>query len=67
MCGATDVNLEQIRAGFAWWYLEYAKEQTAEDRASYESAQDDARTRRVGLWKDAKPVPPWEWRRKTKP
>jgi endonuclease YncB( thermonuclease family) len=66
MRGATDVNLEQIRAGFAWWYLEYAK-QTAEDRASYESAQDDARTRRVGLWKDAKPAPPWEWRRKTKP
>ena len=23
--GATDVNLEQIRAGMAWWYREYAK------------------------------------------
>jgi hypothetical protein len=35
MRGSTDVNIEQIKAGMAWWYREYAKEQTAEDRASY--------------------------------
>jgi endonuclease YncB( thermonuclease family) len=64
MRGATDVNLEQIRAGMAWWYREYAKEQSAEDRASYSAAENDAQARRVGLWKDAKPVPPWEWRRR---
>ena len=28
MRGATDVNLEQLRAGMAWWYREYAKEQS---------------------------------------
>ncbi|MCI0705751.1 MAG: thermonuclease family protein, partial [Planctomycetia bacterium] len=64
MRGGTDANLEQIKAGFAWWYREYAKEQTPEDRASYAHAEDDARARHVGLWKDATPVPPWEWRKK---
>jgi endonuclease YncB( thermonuclease family) len=29
MRGSTDVNLEQLRAGMAWWYREYAQEQTA--------------------------------------
>ena len=63
MRGSVDVNLEQLRAGMAWWYREYAKEQSPQDREDYVAAEDDARTRRVGLWKDAKPVPPWEWRR----
>ena len=63
MRGSTDVSLEQLRAGLAWWYREYAKEQSAEDRASYAAAEEEARTRRIGLWKDPKPVPPWEWRR----
>lgn len=64
MRGGTDVKLEQIRAGMAWWYREYAKERNVEDRASYAATEDDARARRVGLWKDVKPVPPWDWRKK---
>ena len=28
MLGLSDVNLEQLRTGMAWWYREYAKEQT---------------------------------------
>jgi endonuclease YncB( thermonuclease family) len=63
MRGSVDVNLEQLRAGMAWWYREYAKEQSAEDRASYAAAEDDARVARKGLWQGAKPVAPWEWRR----
>jgi endonuclease YncB( thermonuclease family) len=63
MLGSTDVNLEQIRAGMAWWYREYAKEQPVEDRAAYAVAEQDAQARRAGIWKDAARVPPWEWRR----
>ena len=63
MRGVTECDLEQIRPGVAWWYREYAKEQTPEDRASYAAAEDDARAMKHGLWKDAKPVPPWEWRK----
>ncbi len=58
-----DVCLEQIKAGMAWHYKHYEKEQAPEDRVSYAAAEDEARNSRVGLWKDANPMPPWEWRR----
>ena len=29
----------------------------------YRDEEESAKARRVGLWKDAQPVPPWEWRR----
>ena len=62
-CGETlDVGYAQISAGLAWWYRAYAKEQSAEDRGRYESEEADARLRKRGLWVDAQPVPPWEWR-----
>lgn len=64
MRGGTDVNLEQIKAGMARWYREYAKEQSAEDRTAYAAAEGDARAKHVGLWKDSRAVPPWEWRRR---
>jgi endonuclease YncB( thermonuclease family) len=64
-CNKTlDAGLGQVTAGFAWWYRKYAKEQSSEDARSYETAEQEARTRSVGLWRDADPVPPWDWRRK---
>jgi len=59
-----DAGLEQIRAGFAWWYRAYANEQSAEDRELYEQAENDARLHKRGLWVGDNPLPPWEWRRK---
>jgi len=61
--GARDVGLEQVRSGHAWWYREYAREQSFEDRAVYETAESDAREARRGLWRDASPQAPWAWRR----
>ncbi len=58
-----DANLAQIEAGMAWWYRTYAKEQAAADRALYESAEFAAREEKRGLWTDAAPVAPWDWRR----
>ena len=58
-----DANLAQVTNGMAWWYRAYAKEQTAAQRASYEAAEDAARSARMGLWQDAVPVAPWEWRK----
>ena len=63
MHAAADVHLEQIRAGMAWWYREYAKEW--QDREDCAREEEGAKSARVGLWKDAKPVPPWEWRMRT--
>jgi endonuclease YncB( thermonuclease family) len=64
-CGLTlDAGQAQLAAGMAWWYRQYAREQSAEDRARYEFEENEARVRRVGLWQDPEPVPPWEWRRR---
>jgi endonuclease YncB( thermonuclease family) len=63
--GSTDVNLEQLKAGFAWWYREYAKEQTSQERDEYAREEEGAKAARLGLWKNAKPVPPWEWRKRS--
>ena len=57
-----DVSLEQIRHGMAWHYKEYHHEQTTRDRLVYRDEVESAKARRIGLWMDAKPVPPWEWR-----
>ena len=66
--GTRDVGLEQVRGGYAWWYREYAREQTPDDRAIYEAAEGDARAARRGLWNDPAPQPPSAFRRQqTKP
>lgn len=59
-----DANLEQIRRGMAWHYKAYEREQSAEDRALYSAAEVQARMQRSGLWRDASPEPPWEYRRR---
>lgn len=55
--GGVDVNKEQIARGMAWMYRQYA-----DDRA-YSDAEMAAQTRRVGIWREAQPVPPWAFRR----
>ena len=57
-----DVGLEQVRTGLAWWYRQYAKEQTRQERIDYEKAEQDAKYRALGLWSSYTPRPPWEWR-----
>src|SRR5882762_6909386 len=37
-----DINLEQVKAGMAWHYKDYQREQTAEDRELYAQAEDEA-------------------------
>jgi len=59
-----DAGLAQITMGRAWWFRESAPEQSPGDRGRYESAEQEARARKIGLWRDPKPVPPWEWRRR---
>jgi endonuclease YncB( thermonuclease family) len=56
--GGIDVNKEQITRGMAWMYRQYARD------ISYSAAEQGAQARRVGIWRDAEPVPPWDFRRK---
>jgi endonuclease YncB( thermonuclease family) len=62
MLAGTDANLALVRAGFAWWYREYAGEQSPSDRRLYEAAERAARREGVGLWADPRPIAPWDWR-----
>jgi len=57
-----DVNLVQVERGMAWFYRQYQREQSPNDRKLYEAAEDAAKADRRGLWRDTDPVPPWEFR-----
>lgn len=58
-----DVCIAQVATGFAWHFKHYESEQFPEDRARYAAAEEGARAKRLGLWADPHPVPPWNWRR----
>ena len=58
-----DINLEQVKAGMAWHYKEYEREQSPEDRELYARAEDEARAQHRGLWQDPNPVEPSQFRR----
>lgn len=62
--GGNDIGRAQIAAGMAWHYKKYADEQRPADREAYAAAELQARHRRLGLWADPRPIPPWEWRRR---
>jgi endonuclease YncB( thermonuclease family) len=58
-----DACLAQITSGLAWHFKRYESEQSEEDRHRYAFAEEEATAKRVGLWKEPNPIPPWEWRR----
>lgn len=58
--GGVDANLEQIKRGMAWFYVQYGKDD------KYREAEAKARSAKVGLWSEVAPIPPWEWRRSGK-
>lgn len=61
-----DAGLAMVSTGMAWWYRTYAREQSPQERGQYEIAESEARARGSGLWADAQPVAPWDWRRARK-
>ena len=55
------LNRELVREGFCWWYRKYAPGDTV-----LEALEKAAREGRKGLWADPQPVPPWEWRKRSR-
>lgn len=51
-----DINREQVARGMAWVYRQYT------DDPAYYQAEATARAARLGLWRDANPTPPWDFR-----
>jgi len=58
-----DINLAMVRSGFAWAYRRYL---SAPYASEYIAAEKEARSRRLGLWKQANPDPPWNFKRKNR-
>src|SRR5690348_5830188 len=58
-----DINLKQIKAGLAWHYKRYDKDQGLADQRLYAEAQKAASLNGIGLWRDPAPVAPWDFRR----
>ena len=57
-CAGTDANAEQVRRGYAWTFVRYAR-----PGSPLLALENEARTAHRGLWQDSAPVPPWDWRR----
>ena len=55
--GGLDVGREMVRGGWAWTYTAYARDPMLPE------LERTARAQRAGLWADAVPVAPWEWRK----
>jgi micrococcal nuclease len=56
------VNLELVKAGMAWHFVKYSKDLRLAE------AETIARQNKSGLWQQAAPVAPWDYRkRKRKP
>lgn len=57
-CAGSDANAEQVRRGYAWTFVRYARA----DSPLF-ALEKEARTANRGLWQDPYPIAPWEWRR----
>jgi endonuclease YncB( thermonuclease family) len=55
-----DINRDMISRGSAWAYVKYLKSPYASE---YIDAEKEARDKRVGLWHQSNPMPPWEFRK----
>jgi endonuclease YncB( thermonuclease family) len=55
------VNLKMLETGNAWFYESYCKKYFC---GKWKKAAATAKEKKVGLWKDKNPTPPWEFRRK---
>jgi len=57
-----DVGVAMLRLGMVWVYDRYITEASAETKGRYQTARDEAKKARLGLWSDPNSVPPWIFR-----
>ena len=55
-----DINKQQIIDGYAWVYKKYSKNN------EYINQERISKKHKRGLWKDEKPIEPWEYRKMKK-
>lgn len=54
------VNECMVRDGYAWWYKGYSK------RIQYGQLEEEARKKKLGIWREERNEKPWEYRKKNK-
>ncbi|MBF0614257.1 MAG: thermonuclease family protein [Magnetococcales bacterium] len=54
--GGEELGLSLVRAGLAW------RHQYFSDDHQLKRLEQSARSRRIGLWSDPQPTPPWVWK-----
>ena len=52
-----DVSAEMLKTGFSWHFRKY------DNSAFYSQLETEARKNRSGLWSDANPIAPWNFRK----
>ena len=57
-CDNLYINLAMVNEGYAWYYHEYAPRQL-----DLPLAEEQAKSRHLGLWGKKNPQPPWEYRK----
>ena len=52
-----DVSAEMLKAGLSWHFRKY------DNSAIYSQLENEARKNRFGIWSEANPVSPWDFRK----
>ena len=58
--GEVNVNLRMVQGGMAWHFKRF------DNTPIYAQAENEARAKKVGLWADPNPIPPWDFRKAKK-
>lgn len=51
-----DINKEMVASGYAWAFRKYSKK--------YAPNESNAKHKKLGLWVEEDPTPPWEYRKR---
>ncbi|MCC2589727.1 thermonuclease family protein [Chryseobacterium sp. MFBS3-17] len=52
-----NLGKQLVRHGLAWHFKRYS------NNTNYAALETEARKKKTGLWRDARPVAPWDWRK----
>lgn len=58
-----DIGLRQLADGMAWRLQSGDGAESPELGLAYQQAETMARLRRLGLWSETNPTPPWDWKK----